>query len=250
MAPHHRGDTTRNDLVLPVSNLNQNWTAADEDELGARVRASSEWKEFSKLTTHASGIWKTCIIGGLATDIIGLTTGLVYSSNSALAKNDHWSTTFADRIQPLIAHPFFQGSIPWIRMAIQWRLFVAQMTIVVTFSTKGATMMFFLTSAQGGVRVAARHTSPPYPAEIGSQAIPAKILPGQHEMPGRAAVEHPDGSYRGLVLSRRGGRCGNVKGSGAAAKTTSRTAKKERGTSGDVSTSGKAPPRATQKDCV
>lgn len=108
--------------LLPVPRLTQNWTAEDEDALKARVRGSPEWEEFSKVTTHASGIWKICyfITGGLATDIIGLTTGLVYSSNSALAKNDHWSTTFAERIQPIIAHPFFQGSIPWIRLAIQW----------------------------------------------------------------------------------------------------------------------------------
>lgn len=108
--------------LLPAPKFNDDWTREDEKALEIRMKQSREWDEFSKVLGQVIGVFKICywLTKGLATDIIGVTKGLVYFSEAGAAKNNRWSLTFTQRLQVVIAHPFFQGQIPWIRMAIQW----------------------------------------------------------------------------------------------------------------------------------
>lgn len=108
--------------LLPEPRYSEIWTRAAEKKLKHDVTTSDEWEHWSNVPNPIVSVFKTCYLltGHLATDIIGLKQGLVYTSDSAVASNDRWSQTFTDRLQVVIAHPFFQGYIPWIRLAIQW----------------------------------------------------------------------------------------------------------------------------------
>lgn len=106
-----------------------------------RVGLAEEWRRFVVFMSIPRHMLESIVLGTVAWDydrnrgeardryrecqgfgiyVIGLQSGLVYTSESAVATNNRWSLTFAQRLQVLIAHPFFQGSIPWIRLAIQW----------------------------------------------------------------------------------------------------------------------------------
>lgn len=108
--------------LLPKVEFDEDWTEEDERQLEERVMASDEGKDIMGVKYSLISVYKICYFftGRLVTDIVGFKIGLVWGSDHHNAKNKKWSEPFIQRMQYLICHPFFRGSLLWMRLALQW----------------------------------------------------------------------------------------------------------------------------------
>lgn len=109
---------TREDFLalLPKATTDDEWTEEDEKQMKSALKATARWKDLSGVRDATVGVWKLFFrfTGRLVTDVLGLSTGLVYKGQKK------WPDSFCQPLHTYLCLPFMRGNVMRLRLALQW----------------------------------------------------------------------------------------------------------------------------------